>query len=105
MLRISSKSREVAEFIRDRKPFRTHGALFADTIGENGTGRLPYYPGNLTATDDRLRWDTDKSSIDYIVFSYATPIAWHTTDGRWHKVSQKFSMTTSHHQGRLYLIP
>jgi hypothetical protein len=37
-------------------------------------------------------------TFDYVVFSYDTPIAWHSADG-WYVVEQKFSMTTSKHQG------
>lgn len=33
----------------------------------------------------------------YVVYSYGTPIAWHTLDG-WYTVEQKFSVTTSKHQ-------
>lgn len=52
----------------------------------------------------RLRIDWDTSGIKYIVMSYDTPIAWENEYGFIHKVSQKFSMTTSHHQGLLYLL-
>lgn len=34
---------------------------------------------------------------DYVIFSYDTPIAWHTSNG-WYIVSQKFSVITSKHQ-------
>ena len=33
----------------------------------------------------------------YVVYSYGTPIAWHTSEG-WYVVEQKFSVTTSKHQ-------
>ena len=33
----------------------------------------------------------------YVVWSYATPIAWKVNDS-WHIVTQKFSRTTSRHQ-------
>jgi hypothetical protein len=36
-------------------------------------------------------------SLDYVVFSYDTPIAWHSSEG-WYVVAQKFSVTTSKHQ-------
>jgi hypothetical protein len=35
--------------------------------------------------------------MDYVVYSYHTPIAWHTPEG-WYIVAQKFSQTTSKHQ-------
>lgn len=37
------------------------------------------------------------NSLDYAVYSYGTPIAWHTLEG-WYVVEQKFSVTTSKHQ-------
>ena len=33
----------------------------------------------------------------FVVYSYGTPIAWHSSEG-WYVVSQKFSQTTSKHQ-------
>lgn len=39
----------------------------------------------------------EESRFGYIVFSYGTPIAWHTSEG-WYVVEQKFSVTTSKHQ-------
>jgi hypothetical protein len=41
--------------------------------------------------------DAVSKGIDYIVYSYSTPIAWHGFDG-WYVVEQKFSVTTSKHQ-------
>lgn len=103
MKRLSSSSREVAEAIRDRVPFMTHGALKAG--GVVGTGS--WDSGQLRGADlDQFRLDMDR--IDYVVWSYSTPIAWHVTGpntDRWWKVTQKFSVTTtSKHQGKLYLI-
>jgi hypothetical protein len=98
MKRISSKSRECAQAIGDREEFTTHGALKATRhmMGPNHVGQLK------GADLDAYRADQD--SITYIVWSYETPIAWVTDDSRVHKVAQKFSMTTSHHQGKLYLL-
>ena len=42
------------------------------------------------------RYYEDQHTMDYIVYSYSTPIAWHTLEG-WYVVSQKFSVTTSKH--------
>lgn len=100
MGKISSRSQQVAQFIRDRKPFETYGALKATT--ESGHGGLYWQSGRL-AGDDLQTFNEQYGAIDYIVWSYATPIAWHTANG-WHRVSQKFSVTTSKHQGNLYLI-
>jgi hypothetical protein len=40
----------------------------------------------------------NESRIAYVVFSYGTPIAWHTDARGWYVVAQKFSVTTSKHQ-------
>lgn len=39
------------------------------------------------------------NTIVYTVMSYDTPIAWKYQDGKWFVVDQKFSQTTSRHQG------
>lgn len=102
MAKISSRGREVAEYIRDRKPFKTYGALQAESFGPRpGYGYIS--SGRLQGADlDKFREDRD--DITYVVWSYATPIAWETYDGRTHKVAQRFSVTTSKHQGQLYLF-
>ena len=40
----------------------------------------------------------NESRIAFVVFSYGTPIAWHTDARGWYIVEQKFSVTTSKHQ-------
>jgi hypothetical protein len=95
--KLSTRSREVAERIRDREAFETYGAL-------SGTRQHGYaQSGRLTGTDLEA-FNRDNGSITYVVWSYATPIAWVTDDSRIHKVAQKFSVTTSKHQGKLYLL-
>jgi len=95
---LSSRSREVAEAIRDRVPFNTYGALRAEEIVH------PYVHSGRLNEQETADLNCDLPQIDYVVWSYSTPIAWHCEDGRWHRVAQKFSMTTSHHQGKLYLL-
>jgi hypothetical protein len=97
MTKISSRSREVAERIRDREPFETYGAL-------SGTRCHGYTSSGRLAGDDLEAFNRDNGSITYVVWSYATPIAWVTDDSRIHKVAQRFSRTTSVHQGKLYLL-
>lgn len=46
---------------------------------------------------ETLKLQSVADMIDYVVFSYDTPIAWHTSEG-WYVVEQKFSVTTSKHQ-------
>ena len=61
-----------------------------------------------TYTPDTGRLDSEESAKlkeiftqclgVFIVYSYGTPIAWHTLNFGWYVVAQKFSVTTSKHQ-------
>lgn len=95
--KLASMSIAVAEAIRDREPFQTSGALRAESrrLGAWDSGRL-YGP-------DLDRFYLDAANITYVVFSYATPIAW-VANGVPYRVRAKFSMTTSKHQSKLYLL-
>lgn len=95
--RISSKSRQCAEAIGNREAFSTHGALYALDGGMH-TGSA----GRLSG-DDLARYLSDLPGMTYAVFSYATPIAW-VSNGKAYRVGQKFSVTTSHHMGKCYLL-
>lgn len=64
---------------------------------------MPVLAGRLQGADLEA-FNRDNGSITYVVWSYATPIAWVTDDSRVHKVAQRFSVTTSKHQGKLYLL-
>ena len=50
----------------------------------------------------QLEADRETVGVRYYVVSYATPIAWVRNDGKIHQVDQKFSTTTSKHQGMLW---
>lgn len=95
--RISSRSPLVAEYIAERTTFSTHGALRATTD--------PTWGGGSLRGADEDRWvETGGYRAEYVVLSYDTPIAWWSEMYGWHVVSQKFSVTTSRHQSRLYKI-
>jgi hypothetical protein len=97
MPKISSRSRECAEAIGQRRVFETYGALWTTTDVVGGHHAWLNH-------DEAARWYADRPNITYAVYSYNTPIAWVTQDGTVHKVAQKFSVTTSKHQGKLYLL-
>lgn len=96
--KLNSRTREVAEHIRDRKPFQTYGALYAEEVVH------PYVHSGRLNEEETAQLRADLPEIVYVVFSYSTPIAWAKRDGSAHRVAQKFSVTTSHHQGKLYLL-
>lgn len=96
--KISSRGSAVSAAIAAHKPFATHGAL-RGIEGHAGEGRL--------CGDDRdafLAAYQSNDPIVYSVYSYQTPIAWVRKSGKVHIVKQRFSVTTSKHQGKLYAL-
>ena len=83
--------RQAVVEISNRSPFKS-SALSAST-------RQPYGSGWLNH-QELMQLEADHADIDYTVYSYATPIAWHTPRG-WHVVAQRFSVTTSKHQSKV----
>jgi hypothetical protein len=80
--------RDAMHYIATRQEFKAsalEGKLGGSLLPSN---RLSEAEGNLFI---------NTQGIDFTVYSYDTPIAWHTLEG-WHIVEQKFSVTTSKHQ-------
>jgi hypothetical protein len=87
--------RDAIHYIETRQEFRASAlegwqGTATQESARRGKGRL-----NEQETERML---SVADSINYVVFSYDTPIAWHSAEG-WYVVEQKFSMTTSKHQG------
>lgn len=58
-----------------------------------------YYTGRLNdEAAETLKQMVRDDEIDFIVYSYVTPIAWHSRKHGWFEVKQKFTMTTSKQQ-------
>jgi len=83
--------RDAMHYIATRQEF-TASALSGVNVNEQG---LSGAFGRLDA-QEFAQIKQDETRIDYAVYSYGTPIAWHTAEG-WYVVSQKFSVTTSKH--------
>lgn len=98
MKKLASMSIAVAEAIRDREEFDTYGALRARKVASGSYGQL--------SGADLERFLSDflsDAGIEYIVYSYSTPIAW-VSNGTPYRVKARFSVTTSKHQSKLYLL-
>jgi hypothetical protein len=80
--------RDAEHYLATRQEFKASALM--GTFAHTGAGRLQ---GKELAT-----YEADKVGIDFIVYSYGTPIAWHTLNFGWYVVEQKFSVTTSKHQ-------
>jgi hypothetical protein len=87
-LKTTSPWWEFSPILAAREPFTSHGNLYSSDDGFYPLGRLP---GEHHASLKRA---------DYVVYSYSTPIAWHTEDG-WVMPDEKYSVTTSRHQSRI----
>jgi hypothetical protein len=74
----------------NHKEFDTAGALRGRTWAEYGSGQL--------SGDALTQFHTEANEIDFIVYSYTTPIAWHSTASGWTCPPDRYSVTTSHHQ-------
>jgi hypothetical protein len=87
--------RQIPDLIRDLEPFE------GNSMWASAHARL--HPGWLN-DHEAAQYAADLESITYVVYSYWTPIAWVTRDGRVHIVDQKFSITTTRHQSCLYAL-
>ena len=88
----------IREIIRSLTPF--HGSAMTGVRYSDNYPSLSTW-GSLSDTW-AVQFDVDRRDvgIDYVVFSYDTPIAWHLANGDWVRPNRKYSVTTSKHQGR-----
>jgi hypothetical protein len=85
--------RDAIHYIAERREF-TASALSGVNVNAQG---LSGAFGRLDA-QEFAQIKQDETRINYAVYSYGTPIAWHTDAEGWYIVAQKFSQTTSKHQ-------
>lgn len=92
---------EFAEVLSDRRPFKTRGALVGLTAPLTPRG------GSLCTRSSTAYalFRADQNVIDYVVYSYRTPIAWHITlrNGatEWIFPDVTYSSTTTRHQTKI----
>lgn len=81
------------------RPFKTYGKLRGVVRPES---RDPGYLRDKSEAAAAL-WRADYDKIDYVVYSYWTPIAWHVsgTVNEWIYPAVKYSPTTSAHQSKI----
>lgn len=86
--------------LAERKPFKTSGSLRAVAGAADSTGQMEGTAA-LEYSGDRLQ-----NKIAYTVISYATPIAWVTTDGTVKIPADRYSSTTTQQQNlcQTYLV-
>ena len=82
--------RTLAEWLKAHEPFKTANGNFHGGIWEDYPGRLdedPIYRGEYMRRGAA-------GQIDYVVYSYQTPIAWHDVDWGWIDPGHGYSQTT-----------
>jgi hypothetical protein len=85
--------RDAIHYIATRQDFRA--SALEGWQGTASKNSASISTGRLNA-EESAKLINDAQITDYVVFSYDTPIAWHTLRG-WYVVEQKFSVTTSKH--------
>lgn len=97
-LSINGDSRAIAARIARLESFTTHGNMH----GERPLQFLQMVPSSYAGWlrgSARDRWVNDGPTIDYVVWSYNTPILWHAADG-WVRIGHSFSISSAKHAGR-----
>jgi hypothetical protein len=87
-----------------REEFDCNGTLTATYTNWPQSGRLN--EAERARLDEFAKHARDIMGTLYVVWSYATPIAWVVLDANGketslYRVAQRFSVTTSKHQGRI----
>lgn len=77
--------RQAVPLIEGRVEFTNSTKSLRGVTRSEGTGRLPE------------KWAEEFGTPEYIVYSYATPIAWYG-NGEWTIPDTRYSTTTSRHQ-------
>ena len=79
-------NRDCGALVARREPFTGSNLVGGSPWGVGSFGRLPYAWRDVYVAD----------APDYVVWSYATPIAWHGRQG-WTVPPVKYSPTTARH--------
>lgn len=86
---------QFTEPLRNLEPFETHGALRGERVrfpSQINQGRL----------DDVYLSRLRSWGVDYVVYSWATPIAWHDSERGWITPDERYSVSTTKQQGRIF---
>lgn len=88
---------EFRPLLMAQEPFRCYGNMHAVKVDSDRAGLGCLDPVQAAALSAAL----SEREVDYIVYSYATPIAWHFANGRWCVPGVYYSAITSRHQSRI----
>jgi hypothetical protein len=100
----TATTRNASAVIANREDFKTSGALKGGWELPSRfpwEGRLPREYAEAFSNLHREMRENHPNTPIYIVWSYATPIAWYTDKHGWVIPPAKYSITTTKHQGNL----
>ena len=86
----------IVEKLLARESFKTNGEL-------KGVAKPEWIDHDKISVRDYnfLRGDRNYYGIDYVIYSYSTPIAWLRGDGSWFMPVADYSTTTTHHKNTI----
>ena len=86
----------IAKKLLALESFKTNGAL-------KGVAKPEWIDhGKISVRDyNFLRGDRNYYGIDYVIYSYSTPIAWLRGDGEWAMPAADYSPTTTRHKNTI----
>ena len=86
----------IAKKLLARESFRTNGEL-------KGVAKPEWIDfGKMSVKDyGTLQSDKQAYGIDYVIYSYTTPIAWLRGDGSWFMPEADYSVTTKRHKATI----
>ena len=87
--------------ITKREPFENATGSFSGHLCPDGFTLLKYWGGGSNVGSLPTRFHPSIEGAEYVVRSYATPIAWFK-NGEWFVPPTFYSMTTRKHQGYLW---
>ena len=86
----------IAKKLLALESFKTNGAL-------KGVAKPEWIDfGKMRVWDNALLYsDQNSYGVDYVIYSYSTPIAWLRGDGNWFMPVAGYSPTTTRHQNTI----
>lgn len=94
-----TNARDMGKYLASLTPFHTTNIVGHDNPWDWGN------PGNWWSYSDpefqKFQYDLTTRGIDFVVYSFSTPIAWHVKGGDWIIPIRKYSPTTSKQQNQL----
>jgi hypothetical protein len=92
---------ELRDILLQREDFQNSTKQLRGERWDRDRRRSSPDPGRMSeSARGALRYDHDNHGVDYVIYSYYTPIAWHAGNV-WRVPDDKYSVTTTQHQNQV----